>query len=99
MGRIWCEPSGWEINFRVTRRGDLGGYYTPEVPPGDEDRAERITYAVSLDLFNGKEIPVGLQRVDIVAQKQRRGLFEPKTFRKTFACRPAFPDPWRRQTS
>ena len=139
--------------------------YVTEPPPGHEHAAPRsIMYSGRLDLFNGKEIPVGLRdiaivfvcaggevrnesldlgvvnlpprqwvskemrssfntrvesngwtattaasersredmrllsrwyRVEFVGQRQRRGLFEPKTFRKTIASRPPFPNPFR----
>jgi len=34
-------------------------------------------------------------RVEFVGERQRRGLFEPKTFRKTIASRSPYPDPFR----
>jgi hypothetical protein len=34
------------------------------------------------------------RRVEFVAERQRRGLFESKTFRKTIASRRPYPDPF-----
>jgi hypothetical protein len=38
-------------------------------------------------------------RVDFVGQRQRRGLFEPKIFRKTIATRAPFSDPWQSKSA
>lgn len=149
FGRLWCESSGWEMRF-VAEGDPMGGL--EEVVP---EKAEGLEYSVRLDLFNGKEIPVGLRditivfvceggeelvhkpssstsgtfsygsidyaklevvnlrprqwehlplhgvfndqsearllagwrRVDFVGQRQRRGLLEQKTYRKTIATR------------
>jgi len=150
FGRLWCEPSEWKMKF-VAEGDPMGGY--EEVVP---EKAEGVEYSVRLDLFNGKEIPVGLRditivfgcegdeelvhkpwdsttgmfslgrtdyaklvvvnlpprqwvhlplhggfndqdearllakwrRVEFVGQRQRRGLFEGKTYRKIIATRP-----------
>lgn len=149
FGRLWCESSGWELEF-VAEENEYG-----EVDDVDPEKAEGVKYSVRLDVFNGKEIPVGLRdinivfvceggeklvhkpwdstsgefsfgrtfyaklavvnlpprqwvhlplhggfndqsearllagwrRVEFVGQRQRRGLLEPKTYRKTIATR------------
>jgi len=39
----------------------------------------------------------GWRKVEFVGQRQRRGLFERKTYRKVIAVRPPLPDPWQRE--
>ncbi len=175
-GRLWCEKSEWVVRFSP-QGSYLEGYeITKRLPQTDEERdAQHVAYSVRLDLFNGKEIPVGLRdvalvfkcsggevrslpkdkateymgqtganvplflqgpfydrahvinlpprqwvikelfdrlvepeevrllsrwyRVEFVGERQRRGLFEPKTFRKTIASRPPYSDPFARAGS
>jgi hypothetical protein len=52
-GRLWCELSDWDIKFR------------PLIRERPED-ADGVEYSVRVDLYNGKEIPVGLRDVSIV---------------------------------
>lgn len=61
-GRLWCEPTSWRL--RYMSRDEAG--YDRELPPGEEDRAEKVEYSLGLDLFNGKEIPVGLRDISVV---------------------------------
>lgn len=60
FGRMWCEPSGWEMKF-LSNFNEYGE--SNEVVP---EEADGVTYSVRLDLFNGKEIPVGLRDITIV---------------------------------
>lgn len=151
-GRLWCAPSEWELVFQRRLVSESAEWV--EAPA---EVANRVYYSVGLDLFNGKENPVGLRgvsvvfscagkpdvvsrpftyeppgchvrlrtinlpprqwvsyeleavfsgaeeirglrrwyRVEFIDHRERRGLFEPKTFRKTIASRNPFPDPWR----
>jgi len=61
-GRLWCEPSRCEV--RYVAPDEMGGGTTldPE-EAGDNWGAE---YAVGLDLYNGKEVPVGLRDISVV---------------------------------
>jgi hypothetical protein len=63
FGRLWCEPSNWKLRF-------IGGqdpYGSPEeLGPERADEAKMVEYSFSLDVFNGKEIPVGLRAPAVV---------------------------------
>ena len=63
-GRIWCEPTEWEMHFESRTSDDAGGYVVGEAENPEE--AERAGYSVWLDLYNGKEIPAGLRDVSVV---------------------------------
>jgi hypothetical protein len=60
FGRLWCEPWGWMLT-PTARRGRAKAWTTVPI-----EEAERIGYSGLLDLFNGKEIPVGLRDVRVV---------------------------------
>jgi len=61
-GRLWCEPSRCEV--RYVAPDEMGGHKTLDSEEaGDDWGAE---YAVGLDLYNGKEIPVGLRDISVV---------------------------------
>ena len=62
LGRLWCEPrETWEPRFHNPTTG--GGFDKKPVElPGPPDYA---TYSFTLDLFNGKEIPVGLRKIKL----------------------------------
>lgn len=61
FGRLWCEPSEWDLKFLRESPEDYGS--PEEVIPAEADMVE---FSVHLDLFNGKEIPVGLRDISIV---------------------------------
>lgn len=64
-GLIWCEPTEWEKPSFKTKTHAGGGSYT--FPAADRpEEATHASYSVWLDLYNGKEIPVGLRDVSIV---------------------------------
>lgn len=65
LGRLWCEPAGWKLEFMVRNR-ERGGYSDVEVEPEGAPEGAWITYSASLDLYNGKEIPVGLRDISVV---------------------------------
>jgi hypothetical protein len=61
FGRLWCEPSNWELKFM----SGMNAYgETDEVGPEDANAA-LVEYSVGIDMFNGKEIPVGLRDVSV----------------------------------
>lgn len=60
FGRLWCEPSEWDLKF-MTGKDFYGN--EAEIEP---ERASTVRYSVRLDLFSGKEIPVGLRNISIV---------------------------------
>ena len=62
FGRLWYAPSGWELKFMSPQNayGD-----TVEVNP-EEATVAGADYSVGLDLFNGKELPVGLHNISMV---------------------------------
>lgn len=65
VGGIWCEPQEeWEpvLGFLDSRTGDWGR--PPAEDPGQAP--DYATYNFTLDLFNSKEIPVGLRRIRVV---------------------------------
>jgi hypothetical protein len=62
-GRLWCEVSDWELTFMSGEK--VGGTLQEFVPERPEE-AKWARYSVHLDLFNGKEIPVGLRDISIV---------------------------------
>ena len=62
FGRPWCVPSGWELKF-MTPHNVYGE--TTEVNLKEAEAAS-ADYSVSLDLLNGKEIPVGLRDISVV---------------------------------
>ena len=171
LGRLWCVPSEWVVRF--SPQGSYLERYeiTKRLPQVEERDAHQVTYSVRLDLYNGKEIPVGLRdvslvfkcsggevrsvpkdkateymgqmggdvplplqgpfydrvhvvnlpprqwvimelfdrlvepeevrllsrwrQVEFVGERQRRGLFESKTFRTIVASRPPYSDPFR----
>jgi hypothetical protein len=65
MGRIRYEPGDdWTMQFMV--RDDMGGFYA--AGPEKAVQAERVDYAFSVDLFNGKEIPTALRAVKVVLE-------------------------------
>ena len=65
-GWLWCEPSEWKLEFWTQYLDEQGYERQKLLPPEEEDRAQWVTYSVHLDLFNGKEIPVGLRDISIV---------------------------------
>jgi hypothetical protein len=54
---------------------------------------------VHIELLGPLDVKIAnrLRRVEFVGQRQRRGLFDRNTFRKTIATQPPFPDPWKRK--
>lgn len=65
-GRLWCEPSEWKLEFGTQYLDEQSYERDRLLPREEEDRAQWVTYSVHLDLFNGKEIPVGLRDISIV---------------------------------
>lgn len=63
-GRLWCAPSGWTMSFTAWQEIEEGVYGHAAVQ--DVEKVEQVRYSVTLDLFNGKEIPVGLRDISIV---------------------------------
>jgi hypothetical protein len=59
-GRLWCEPSAWEISLHS---GDDWEGVKTEV---HSRAAQWATYNFRLDLFNGKEIPMGFRDISLV---------------------------------
>jgi hypothetical protein len=58
-GRLRCDSYGWEIRY-VGERPRWEG----EIPAEEaEYRAHGVEYRVSIDLFNGKEVPTGLRDI------------------------------------
>ncbi len=79
-GRLWCEPSRCEVRYvapdemgghKTLDPDEMGGHKTldPE-EAGDDWGAE---YAVGLDLYNGKEVPVGLRDISVVVSYDAAG--------------------------
>ncbi len=66
LGRMWCEPAGWKLKFMVRNHTERGGYSDVEVEPTEAPEGAWVTYSASLDLYNGKEIPVGLRDISVV---------------------------------
>jgi hypothetical protein len=65
-GRLWCETSGWAVRFLpegsyIERYGIV-----QRLPQVEEQDAHQVMYSVRVDLFNGKEIPVGLRNVSLI---------------------------------
>jgi hypothetical protein len=60
LGGVWCEPAHHEVNPLF---GDsYEGFQTATEP----DDAEWIDYEIRVDLYNGREVPVGLRDVRVV---------------------------------
>ena len=60
LGGVWCEPAHHEVNPLF---GDsYEGFQTATEP----DAAGWIDYEIRVDLYNGREIPVGLRDVRVV---------------------------------
>jgi hypothetical protein len=59
-GRVWCEPTDWEKTHLENREQENweGRWDVDWDKPGD---ATHAGYSVWLDLYNSKEIPVGLR--------------------------------------
>jgi len=62
LGGVWCEPAHHEVNPFFGEDGGWGRIHTATEP----DAAEWIDYEIRLDLYNGREVPVGLRDVRVV---------------------------------
>lgn len=60
-GRLWCETSKCEVWY--LQNLEWGSRTLDPEEAGDNWGAE---YEIALDLFNGKEIPVGLREISVV---------------------------------
>jgi len=80
LGRLWCEPSGWELRF-VDYNPESPRYGDTDLPP---EEASAVEYSVQLDLFNGKEIPVGLRNIEVVLAYEGGELRDRPRDRTTF---------------
>jgi hypothetical protein len=61
-------------------------------------RKELVGWIARRDKPEAIRLLGGWRQVEFVGQRQRRGLFERKEFRRTIASRPPFPDPWKRES-
>jgi hypothetical protein len=59
-GWVWCEPAHHEVVPRLAEEWE--GIKIATEP----DEAELIDYQIRLDLYNGREVPVGLRDVRVV---------------------------------
>lgn len=69
LGKITCEPQEeWEPVFGLisTRTGDSGQSVSHEYEVGETVNSNHARYSVTLDLFNSKELPVGLRSIRII---------------------------------
>jgi hypothetical protein len=63
LGRLRFEASGWERDFY----GGEDDYTFGIIPDEDaEKEATQVRYRTAITLFNGKEVPTGLQDIAIV---------------------------------
>jgi hypothetical protein len=63
FGRVWCEPSS-EVKLRELWGNNEYGHLTEQVT--DVEKARAFKYSLHLDLFNSKDIPVGLRDISVV---------------------------------
>ena len=59
-----CENAEWKLTFE--KSGERVGTGWREFVPEQAEEALWVRYSVHLDLFNGKEIPVGLRETSII---------------------------------
>jgi hypothetical protein len=59
-GGLWCEPAAYEVNPRSGNEGE--GIKLQ----ADPNATEWIDYIVRLDLYNSREVPVGLRNIRLV---------------------------------
>jgi len=59
-GGMWCEPGHHEVNPL------FGDHWEGIHPASDPEAAKWIDYKIRLDLYNSREVPVGLRDVRVV---------------------------------
>jgi hypothetical protein len=59
-GRLWCEPADYEVNPRS------GNHHEGIKTETETEATEWIDYSVRLDLYNSREVPVGLRNIRLV---------------------------------
>jgi hypothetical protein len=63
-GRLWCEPASYEVSPRS------GESYEGIKTETDPEATKWIDYSVRLDLYNSREVPVGLRNIRLVFKCQ-----------------------------
>jgi hypothetical protein len=60
LGGVWCEPAHYQVDPL------FGDNWEGIQTAPDPDAAEWIDYEIRVDLYNGREVPVGLRDVRVV---------------------------------
>jgi hypothetical protein len=63
-GRLWCEPAYYEVSPRS------GNHHEGIKTETEPEATAWIDYSVRLDLYNSKEVPVGLRKISLVFKCQ-----------------------------